>query len=96
MEYAKQLDKEKHLPDWIYVINEEFFRGMMHAGKRKQKGHDIKTQLINNTSSGSPVSSCTRSRTQLKDKTVQNYSKNQYRHIKALKQHNKSPKQQYK
>ena len=39
MEYAKQLDKEKQLPDWItfgtalelYKTNQERFRGMMRA-----------------------------------------------------------------
>ena len=66
---------------------------MMHAGKRKQKGRDTSNhidetlsdsiQLFNNTSSGSPVSSRTRSRTKQKDKTVQDYSKNQYRRIQA-------------
>ena len=51
---------------------------MMHAGKRKQKGHDTinhidvtlsdSIQLFNNTSSGSPVNSRTHSRKQQKDK----------------------------
>ena len=48
MVYAKQLDKEKQLPDWIifgtghelYKTNQKRFRGMMHAGKRKQMRHD--------------------------------------------------------
>ena len=48
IEYVEQLDKEKQLPDWItfvtalelYKTKQERFRGMMHAGKRKQMRHD--------------------------------------------------------
>ena len=114
MKYVEQLDKEKQLPDWItfgtalelYKTNQERFRGMMHAGKHKQKGHhtishiDVtisdSIQLFNKTISGSPASSRTCSRTQQKNKTVQHYSINQYRHIKTFKQHRKSSKKQSK
>ena len=83
----------------LYKTNQERFRGMMYAVNRKQKGRDTinhidvtlsdSIQLFNNTSPGSPVCSRTRSRTQQKDKTVQDYSINQYSHIKTFKQDKK-------